>query len=147
MVGSPDIVDTAFMSHTARIVIIADDLSGAADCAVSCAVQGLRTVVQLSESPSPEAAQVLAIDAATRGVPADLAAATVERIVAAYEHAAYEHAAYEHAAERVLFKKLDSLLRGHIGPELAAMRCGRSGSRCWTSIARRRAGSTASTIC
>ena len=100
----------------ARIVMIADDLSGAADCAVSCAVQGLRTVVQLSETPSSEPAQVLAIDAASRSMPADRAAATVERIVANYEH----------APGRVLFKKLDSVLRGHIGPELAAMRCGRT---------------------
>ena len=96
--------------------MIADDLSGAADCAVSCAVQGLRTVVQLSETSSSEPAQVLAIDAATRSMSADRAAATVERIVARYEH----------APGRVLFKKLDSLLRGHIGPELAAMRCGRT---------------------
>jgi len=104
------------MSSAARIVMIADDLSGAADCAVSCAVQGLRTVVQLSASSPSEAAQVLAIDAATRSMPADRAAATVERIVAMYEH----------APGRVLFKKLDSLLRGHIGVELAAMRCGRT---------------------
>jgi 4-hydroxythreonine-4-phosphate dehydrogenase len=104
------------MSVAARIVMIADDLSGAADCAVSCTVQGLSTMVQLSETPSSEAAQVLAIDAATRSMPADRAAATVERIVAMYEH----------APGRVVFKKLDSLLRGHIGPELAAMRCGRT---------------------
>lgn len=104
------------MSEAAKIVIIADDLSGAADCAVGCAVQGLHTVVQLSEASSSESAQVVAIDAATRAMPADRAAATIERIVATYEH----------APGRVLFKKLDSLLRGHIGPELAAMRRGRN---------------------
>jgi 4-hydroxythreonine-4-phosphate dehydrogenase len=109
------------MNSAAQIVMIADDLSGAADCAVSCAVQGLRTVVQLSETPSSEPAQVLAIDAATRSMPADHAAATVARIVANYEHANYEH-----APGRVLFKKLDSVLRGHIGPELAAMRRART---------------------
>jgi 4-hydroxythreonine-4-phosphate dehydrogenase len=116
MVGQADILDRAFMSDTASIVMIADDLSGAADCAVSCAVQGLRTMVQLSEAPSSEPAQVLAIDAATRSMPADRAAATVARIVAPLQSAPL----------RVLFKKLDSLLRGHIGPELAAMRCGRT---------------------
>ena len=104
------------MTSAAQIVMIADDLSGAADCAVSCAVQGLRTVVQLSETASSESAQVLAIDAATRSIPADRAAATVERIVTPFQS----------ARPRVLFKKLDSLLRGHIGPELAAMRCGRT---------------------
>ena len=97
--------------------MIADDLSGAADCAVTCAVQGLRTVVQLSESQESEchlgdATQVLAIDAATRSMSPDRAAGTVERIVAAYEG----------GPGHVLFKKLDSLLRGHVGPELAAMR-------------------------
>lgn len=107
------------MNAAARIVMIADDLSGAADCAVSCAVQGLRTVVQLSESQHPEhAAQVLAIDAATRSMPADGAAATVARLVAAHGG----------APGRVLFKKLDSLLRGHVGPELAAMLKGRTPS-------------------
>jgi len=116
MVGQPDILDRAFMSSTAQIVMIADDLSGAADCAVSCTVQGLRTVVQLSQAPLSQPAQVLAIDAATRSMPANRAAATIERIVEMYEH----------APGRVLFKKLDSLLRGHIGPELAAMRCGRT---------------------
>jgi D-threonate/D-erythronate kinase len=116
MVGRQNIVDRALMSSAAQIVMIADDLSGAADCAVSCAVQGLRTMVQLSEAPSSESAQVLAIDAATRSMPAGRAAATVARIVANYEH----------APGRVLFKKLDSVLRGHIGAELAAMRCGRT---------------------
>ncbi len=116
MVGPQNIVDRAVMNRAARIVMIADDLSGAADCAVSCAVQGLRTMVQFSESSSSEPAQVLAIDAATRGMSAAAAAAAVGRIVAKYEH----------APGRVLFKKLDSLLRGHIGPELAAMR--RSGT-------------------
>ena len=104
------------MSNAAQIVMIADDLSGAADCAVSCAVQGLRTMVQLSEAQSSEPTQVLAIDAATRSMPVDRAAVTIERIVAMYEH----------APGRVLFKKLDSLLRGHIGRELAAMHCGRT---------------------
>lgn len=99
------------MTEAARVVIIADDLSGAADCAVSCAVQGLHTVVELSESWS-QGAQVLAIDSATRSMSAERAAATVGRLVANFQH----------APDRVLFKKLDSLLRGHIGPELAAMR-------------------------
>src|SRR5438046_1457073 len=101
-------------NEAARIVMIADDLSGAADCAVSCATQGLRSIVQLSETQldADDSAQVIAIDAATRSMPPDRAAATVARIAATCEH----------APGRVLFKKLDSLLRGHVGPELAAMR-------------------------
>lgn len=100
------------MKGAARIVMIADDLSGAADCAVTCAVQGLRTVVQLSEEQhSDNDTQVLAMDTATRSMPVERAAATVGRIAASMES----------APGRVLFKKLDSLLRGHVGIELAAM--------------------------
>src|SRR5256885_10753960 len=100
MVGWKDGVFKAIMT---QIVIIADDLSGAADCAVGCAVQGLRTIVQLSGSSPSEAAQVLAIDAATRSMSPELAAATVGRL-------ATECGA---GPGRVLFSKLDSLLRGH----------------------------------
>jgi len=104
------------MNSLPQIVMIADDLSGAADCAVSCAVQGLSTVVALSEAPASQPTQVLAIDAATRSMPSERAAATIERIVAPFQS----------ARPRVLFKKLDSLLRGHVGPELVAMRGSRN---------------------
>lgn len=106
MVGREDVI--AQKIRRQEIVIVADDLSGAADCAVSCAVRGLRAVVQLA-AEDPAFAQVLAIDAATRGMPADRAAATAERLFAA------------HRDSRVFYKKIDSLLRGHVGPELAAM--------------------------
>lgn len=91
-----------------EIVIVADDLSGAADCAVPCAVQGLRTLVQLAGAPDTDA-QVLAIDAATRAMPLEQAAAAAERVFAKYRDS------------RVFYKKIDSLLRGHVGAELAAM--------------------------
>lgn len=106
MVGGEDVIAQAIMRP--EIVIVADDLSGAADCAAGCAAQGLRTVVQLA-AENPASAQVLAIDAATRGMTADRAAATCERLFAA------------HRDSRVFYKKIDSLLRGHVGPELAAM--------------------------
>jgi 4-hydroxythreonine-4-phosphate dehydrogenase len=119
MVGGQDIIPSKDHERAktimTQIVIIADDLSGAADCAVSCAVQGLRTMVQLSDSSPPEASQVLAIDAATRSMSPEHAVAIVGRLAAA-------HGA---TSGRVLFKKLDSLLRGHVGPELSAMRRGR----------------------
>ncbi len=102
------------MNGTPRIVMIADDLSGAADCAVTCAAQGLSTVVQLSAAQDQHDAQVLAIDTATRSMPVERATDAVARVAVAYEA----------APSRVLFKKLDSLLRGHVGAELAAMRRG-----------------------
>lgn len=92
-----------------QIVMIADDLSGAADSAATCAVQGLSTIVQLSEISTEPAAQLISIDAATRSMPADNASATIERLTAANGNG------------RILFKKVDSLLRGHVGTELAAM--------------------------
>jgi|SRR5579871_295431 len=91
----------------AHVLIIADDLSGAADCAVACAVQGVDSVVALDESDID--ADVLALDANTRAMTSDEAAAKTARVVRAL------------ARERqILFKKFDSTLRGHIGVEIAA---------------------------
>lgn len=92
----------------ARILIIADDLSGAADCGIACAVQGLETLVVLDEAAID--ADVLAIDANTRAMAPQKAAVETARLV------------HEYAREgrQVLFKKFDSTLRGHIGVELAA---------------------------
>ena len=106
MVGREDVI--AQEIRRPEIVIAADDLSGAADCAAACAVRGLRTLVQLA-AEDPAFAQVLAIDAETRSMPAERAAATAERLFAA------------HRDSRVFYKKIDSLLRGHVGAELAAM--------------------------
>jgi len=92
----------------AQILIVADDLSGAADCGVGCAVQGLDTVVTLDETTSD--ADVLAIDANTRALMPDEAATKTARLVRAYAR----------RDRQVLFKKFDSTLRGHIGVEIAA---------------------------
>jgi len=93
---------------TARWLIVADDLTGAADCAIPFARRGLDTVVSWGGDPG-EAAQVLSIDADTRQLPAAEAAA---RQVAAL-------AAHWRPGVR-LYKKLDSTLRGQPAAELAA---------------------------
>jgi D-threonate/D-erythronate kinase len=93
------------------VMIIADDLSGATDSAVACAARGLDTVVALSESGDLEAAAAIAFDADTRRLTSDAAAAETIRLVRTHVK----------AGGGVLFKKVDSTLRGHVGPEIAAL--------------------------
>jgi D-threonate/D-erythronate kinase len=94
----------------AQILIVADDLSGAVDSGVTCAVQGLDTVVVLDEAATGADADVLAIDANTRAMTPDEAAAKTARVVRAHTR----------GDRQILFKKFDSTLRGHIGVETAA---------------------------
>ncbi len=91
-------------------VILADDLSGAADCGIACATAGHETIVVLGERPDEPDCRVLSIDADTRGRGRDAAAAETARL------------ARLHAPPgRLLFRKLDSTLRGHVAAELAAL--------------------------
>jgi uncharacterized protein YgbK (DUF1537 family) len=90
-----------------EILIIADDLTGAADCGAACAAYGLETVVVLNDSSGIPSAQVVAFDANTRGMTPSRAAAETARIV------------HEYPA-RIVYKKIDSTLRGNVGAEIAA---------------------------
>ena len=87
-----------------KILIVADDLTGAADCA---AASGLDAAVVLDDSRGIPEAEVVAIDANTRSMDAQSAAAETARIVRAYP------------AEMV-YKKIDSTLRGHASEEIGA---------------------------
>jgi hypothetical protein len=59
----------------ARLLIVGDDLSGTADCAVTCAHFGLDSVVALgADADAALAEDVLALDADTRGLAAGDAA-------------------------------------------------------------------------
>ncbi len=91
-------------------VIIADDLSGAADCGIACTTAGHDTIVVLGERPDEPACHVLAVDADTRGRDRRDAAAETARLVRLHA-----------PATRRLFRKLDSTLRGHVAAELAAL--------------------------
>lgn len=102
---------------TPRFLIVADDLTGAADCGAACAAQGLETVVALGDALRARdlAADVLAFDADTRHLsPAAAAAAT---------HAAIRTLATREV--RVLYQKIDSTLRGNFAVEIAAARVAR----------------------
>lgn len=101
--------------------MIADDLTGAADCAAACAGQGMRATVLLHASERPHAdegwplSEILSIDANTRALPAARsAAATADLMRLCARQGAL-------GAGSFLFKKLDSTLRGNWAVELAAM--------------------------
>jgi uncharacterized protein YgbK (DUF1537 family) len=94
-----------------QILIIADDLSGAADCGMACAGSGLQTVVMLGNSVTAVDADVLSVDADTRGLDAKRAVWETAMLMRRYMS----------SREQVVFKKLDSTLRGNVGAELAAV--------------------------
>ena len=90
------------------VTIVADDLSGAADCGLAFRRHGLSTAVGLSAAAvAGDPATVHAVDTDTRGGDPAAAAAAVRDAVG-------------RSAGAVLYKKLDSTLRGHIGEEVAA---------------------------
>ncbi len=94
-----------------KLLIIADDLSGAADCGIACAGHGLNTVVVLGDDAEDIDAEVLSVDGDTRRLrPSEAEAKTIGLVKKYVRH-----------NELLLFKKLDSTLRGNIGAELSAM--------------------------
>ncbi len=95
-----------------RVLILADDLAGAADGA---AAFGTRDAVVLLGDGAVTDAQVVAIDANTRCLGAEEASREMRRLVQRY------------AVEgRSLFRKVDSTLRGHVAAELVAVLQARS---------------------
>jgi uncharacterized protein YgbK (DUF1537 family) len=98
-----------------QIVIVADDITGAADCGVACTATGLSTVVVLSEASNAAGldAEAIAFDADTRRQPPEAAAK-------ATEHAVRQLCAG--GGVRILYKKIDSTLRGNFAVEIAAAR-------------------------
>lgn len=93
-----------------NVAIIADDLTGAADSGVQLARSGYRTAVSFQGSPIPPAEDLdaVAVDTDSRPLPAGFAA---KRVVEA------GHATRE---ARIVYKKIDSTLRGPIAAEISA---------------------------
>jgi len=94
----------------ARMLVVADDLTGAADCGVACASYGLRTVVVFGDDGGDAEADVLSVDANTRYMQPEKAAAETARHVQRYIR----------DEGTLLYKKIDSTLRGNVAVELAA---------------------------
>ncbi|MFI7275073.1 four-carbon acid sugar kinase family protein [Streptomyces sp. NPDC049879] len=97
------------------VLIVADDLSGAADSAVAFAARARTGVVLDPGAPWPDATAV-AVDTDSRYLPGEAAA---RRAAAVLDRA---------APGTLVYKKIDSTLRGNIGPETAA---------CLAALARR----------
>jgi len=99
------------MSAAPRSVfILADDLSGAADCAIGAAKAGLKSVVLLDAGAPDQGAKVIAVDSDSRYRPVAQAQALCAELWR------------KHAAPgRLLYKKIDSTLRGNFAAEMAAL--------------------------
>ena len=92
-----------------KIALIADDLTGAADAGVQFVRAGYRTsVVFHGEVAGPVDIDTIAFDTDSRTVPAGFAAKRVVEVARRVRCA------------RVIYKKLDSTLRGNVAAELAA---------------------------
>lgn len=97
-----------------RLLIIADDFTGALDTGVQLAASGAKTRVITNPETKwnrAEDTEVLVIDAETRHLSAELAGEAVSKIVS------------RAAADQIphIYKKTDSALRGNIGAELTAL--------------------------
>ena len=90
-----------------RLLILADDLSGAADCAVAALRAGMQAKVCLDPLPPATPAEALAVDLDTR--PRSQAQA---RALALAAKSLFDG--------RALYRKIDSTLRGHVALEIAA---------------------------
>jgi uncharacterized protein YgbK (DUF1537 family) len=88
-------------------LLIADDLTGACDAAVHFAMRGYRTTASVGPCTEGDAS-VIAINAATRRLDPQQAEQRMFDVAAAG------------LSPRLLFKKVDSVLRGHAGREVVA---------------------------
>lgn len=93
-------------------LIIADDLTGAADCAVSCVTAGAETVVLLDAKADPGGATAVSVDVNSRAMAAQEAGTAVTGAV---------QQLYSRST-RILYQKIDSTLRGNWPTELAHIR-------------------------
>ncbi len=91
------------------IFILADDLSGAADCALGAARQGLDSVVLFDASAKVQA-QVVAVDSNSRYLSAERA----QEVNTAYWKQNVKPGC-------LLYKKIDSTLRGNFASEISAL--------------------------
>jgi len=95
---------------TSPWLIIADDLTGAADCAIAFAKRGLESVVAWEKHTDAHGVQVLSVDAGTRPLPPAQAAKLQVDVLAAHYRPGLR-----------LYKKIDSTVRGQPAAELAGL--------------------------
>lgn len=106
-----------------RLLVIADDFTGALDTGIQFVKKGIETQVVtgtcLDSAAVSQTAQVLVIDPETRLMSAEEAYEAVKKIA---------HQAAEMGIETI-YKKTDSALRGNVGSELSAVLDGTNGKR------------------
>jgi len=93
------------------LIILTDDLTGAADCGARCHQAGIAATIVLPGSRGLANSGALCYTSDSRHLPADLAAVCVHELAASLG---------EHAGS-TWYKKIDSTLRGHLGQELDAL--------------------------
>ncbi len=94
-----------------KLVIVADDLTGAADSAARCVQAGLSTEIWIETSSTSTDADVVALSTDSRFLlPAQAAQRVTETVVTMSSW-----------ASATWYKKIDSTLRGNLGAELDAM--------------------------
>src|SRR4051794_29865624 len=95
-----------------KTLIIADDLSGAADSAIACASSGLATTVLIDLQATPRDPEVVAVDVNSRTMaPEKAGLAAAAAVTALYC-----------PGTRVVYQKIDSTLRGNWAHELVHIR-------------------------
>lgn len=106
----PRSAPTASASLAGAVLIVADDLSGAADCAAAFASAGAHAFVSLDplHADAPANGSVMAVDTDSRALLADEATRRVREAIA------------NRPPGSLVYKKIDSTLRGHLAAELAA---------------------------
>ncbi|KPK33324.1 MAG: hypothetical protein AMJ66_05580, partial [Betaproteobacteria bacterium SG8_40] len=99
----------------ARVLIVADDLTGALDTAGPFAQQGLVTKVVAQpmqcDADSLGGARVVSVNTASRHLPADAAADRVRQCARIFSGQRFDY----------VFKKIDSTLRGNVVAETIAL--------------------------
>ncbi|MGI8554574.1 MAG: four-carbon acid sugar kinase family protein [Dehalococcoidia bacterium] len=101
------------MSCRTRVVVIADDLTGANGTAALLRAAGLQSISLIDRAQSAgflQTAEALAIDAGTRDLPSDEAYGRVRQLTELVRAAGVP----------LLGKRIDSTLRGHVGIEIDA---------------------------
>lgn len=96
-------------ANLSGLLIIADDLSGAADCAAGFA-RRLATEIVFDAQTLPSGAAVVAVDADSRRLDPGAAAKANSAVLQQRQY-----------ANRALYKKIDSTLRGNVASEIAAL--------------------------
>lgn len=99
------------MAEQATLLILADDLTGAADCAARCRHAGLPAQIQFTPPEPPLPPSALAFTSDSRHVSPTEAARRVAALVAPLRR----------VPQVRWYKKIDSTLRGNLGSELEAM--------------------------